>query len=250
MRYVADVEASGGIRIVSPIGHRRGAPAPTLPLLRHETTLDSAAWLQRSLTTFAERVGSFLPDHFAAYARCNHPFEFNGLTPATPGTWAALAARHGRDLRDVTRTRSPTRWCRGERSRGYATAGRHRGAARPPAGSDDDPGAVPLAVVWTGFGGSAIPFRPRAPASTPVPQLHLFCGPLAAARTTYDALPDGWMPAHGRQSATLVARGPGVVRRATEIDHSWLRRRSAALIAGILADPRLDAVATDAGARW
>lgn len=235
-----------GIYFIPSLRHRRGASAPVLPLLCHVTSLGPAAWLQESLTTFAERVGSFLPGHFGAYARLHHPFEFGGLDPAAPGTWPELAARHGREVRDPA----------------SAEAFAFNGVpdAQAPVGT------LPLTVVevllehlrlatstpeqcyygvWTGFGGSAVPPDLEPQLRLPNREYHLFSGPLAAARTTYDAGP------FARQSANLWWPADHAWCVATEIDHAWSYVGGAApLITGIVADRRLDAVATGAEAQW
>lgn len=231
---------------IPPPRHRPGAPAPALPLLRHETNLGPAAWLQQSLTTFAERVGSFLPGHFPAYARLHHPFEPGGQTGAAPATWRELAARYGRELRDA----------------GAAEAFACDGVpdAQAPTGT------LPLAVidvlvehlrlatatpdqcyfaVWTGFGGAAVPSGLEPQLRLPHREYHLFSGPLAAARTTYDAGP------FARQSANLWWPADQAWCVATEVDHAWSYVGGAApLVAAILADRRLDAVETRAEAQW
>ncbi len=73
-------------RVLSSRRHRIAATAPELPLLCHQTSLAPAAWLQESLTTFATSVASFLPGHFAAYARVHHPFDTGGPTREAPWT--------------------------------------------------------------------------------------------------------------------------------------------------------------------
>jgi hypothetical protein len=231
---------------IPPPRHPPGAPVPALPLLRHETSLKPAAWLQQSLTTFAERVGSFLPAHFPAYARLHHPFEFGDLTLAAPSTWHELATWYGRELRDP------------------ATAETFAYNGVPDAQAPV--GTLPLTVidvllehlqlatatpeqcyyaVWTGFGGSAVPSDLEPQLQLPYREYHLFSGPLAAARTTYDADP------FARQSASLWWPADQAWCVATEIDHAWSYVGGAAsLIAGIIADGGLDAVATRAEAQW
>jgi hypothetical protein len=234
------------IYFIPPVRHRRGAPAPALPLLRHETSLAPAAWLQRSLTTFAERVGSFLPGHFAAYARLHHPFEIGGAPPVAPGTWQELAARYGREVSDPATAEAFA-------SNGVPDAAAH-GGTLPPAVTDvllehlRPATATPercYFAVWTGFGNSAVPYDLKPQLRLPNREDHLFSGPLAAARTTYDAGP------FADQSANLWWPADQAWCVATEIDHAWSYVGGAApVVAGILADRRLDAVATGAEARW
>src|SRR3954463_9910720 len=80
---------------------RRPAP-PTLPLLEYAGETGAADWLRTSLTTFAERVASVLPDHFDAYVRIYHPFQSDGESSIAAPTWRELTALAGRALRDPT----------------------------------------------------------------------------------------------------------------------------------------------------
>jgi hypothetical protein len=100
-------------------------------------------------------------------------------------------------------------------------------------------------AVWTGFGGSAVPSDLEPQLRLPYREYHLFSGPLEAARTTYDDGP------FARQSANLWWPADQAWCVVTEIDHAWSYVGGAApLIAGILADGGLDAVATRAEAQW
>ena len=54
---------------------------PPLPLLTHVTDSRAGDCLKASITSFAETVASFLPGHFEAYARLNHPPEATGSLP-------------------------------------------------------------------------------------------------------------------------------------------------------------------------
>lgn len=238
--------AEDGFRFVTPPHHLPGAPAPALPLLRHETSLVPAAWLQESLTTFARTVASFLPGHFAAYARLHHPFHIGGTAPVPPVTWRELAARHGHDLRDMA----------------TAAAFAYRGVPNAQA----FPGSMPLAVIdvllehlgpatrtpelcyfaeWVGFGGSPVPHDLEPLLRLPHREYHLFSGPLAAAHTSY-----GGIPFH-HQSANLWWPADHAWCVATEVDHAWSYVGGPGpCVAAILADPRLDVVATAAAERW
>jgi len=238
--------AEDDIYFISPPRHPPDAPAPELPLLRHETSLGAAGWLQQSLTTFAERVGSFLPGRFSGYARLYHPFEFGGLTPAAPGTWHELATRYGRELRDPATAEAFA-------YNGVPDAQAHVGTL-PLAVIDVLLAHLRLATttpeqcyyaVWTGFGGSAVPSDLQPQLRLPHREYHLFSGPLAAARTTYDASP------FARQSANLWWPADQAWCVVSEIDHAWSYVGGAApMIDGILADRRLDAMATSAEAQW
>lgn len=91
------------IRFVDPARARGqpGARAPVLPLLAHVADFRPADWLRGSLTTFAERVASFLPGHFEAYARVYHPFENGGGSPPAASRWRDLAAAAGKAGNEV-----------------------------------------------------------------------------------------------------------------------------------------------------
>ena len=231
--------------IPSPL-HLRGAPAPALPLLRHETSLQPAAWLQESLTTFARTVASFLPGHFAAYARIYHPFDIGGAPPVPPVTWRELAVHYERELHDPA----------------TAAAFAYRGVPNAQA----FPGNLPLSLIdvllehlgpatqtpelcffaaWEGFGGSAVPHDLEPLLRLPGRAYHLFSGPLAAARTSYGGIP------FSHQSANLWWPADRAWCVATEVDHAWSYvGGTGACVAAILADPRLDVVATAAAERW
>ncbi len=234
------------IRFIPAPRRRPGAPAPALPLLRHETSLEAAAWLEERLTTSAQRVASFLPGHFAAYARLYHPFVMGGLDPVAPGTWQELAARYGREVRDPMTAEA------------FALDGVPDAQARvgtlspevievllehlrPATGTP----AQCYFALWSGFGGSIVPHDLEPQLRLPHREYHLFSGPLEAARTSYDAAP--W--AH--QFANLWWPADRAWCVASEIDHAWSYVGGPEpLIEAILRDPRLDAVGTSAGADW
>jgi hypothetical protein len=69
-------------------------------VLQYVPDAGPADWLVASMTTFAERVASFLPGTFEAYARVYHPFEDGGTVPARTSAWAELAAARGVELHD------------------------------------------------------------------------------------------------------------------------------------------------------
>lgn len=225
---------------------RDGGAAPTLPLLRHETSLAPADWLRESLRTFATSVASLLPGHFAAYARVHHPFMFGGNPPVMPGTWRELADRYRCDLRDAA----------------SAAAFAHNGV--PDAQSH--PGSLPLTVidalvdhlapatatpdecyfaVWDGFGGSAVPHDLEPRLALPYRDYHLFAGPVAAARTSFSSV------SFHHQSANLWWPADHAWCVATEIDLSWTYvGGSCSRIDALLADARLDAAPTSATDLW
>jgi hypothetical protein len=232
------------IRFIQRPRHRASAPA--LPLLHHETSLAPAVWLRKSLTTFAASVASFLPGHFAAYARLYHPFVSDGSPPVASRTWQELAASHGRELRDPVTAEA------------FAYDGLTE--AQAPVGT------LPLPVldtllphlhpttatpelcyyaIWTGFGGSAVPHDLQPQLRLPNREYHLFSGPLRAARTSYGDVP------FVHQSANLWWPADHAWCVATEIDHAWSYVGGpSSCIDAILTDPRLDAVVTAATESW
>jgi hypothetical protein len=68
---------------------------PSLPLLGYVPEPHQADWLRLSMTTFGERVASFLPDHFESYARIFHPFGHGSGTEVPAPTWQELPAVRG-----------------------------------------------------------------------------------------------------------------------------------------------------------
>lgn len=100
-------------------------------------------------------------------------------------------------------------------------------------------------AVWTGFGGSAVPHALRPQLRLPHREYHLFSGPLTAARTSYSDVP------YHHQSANLWWPADRAWCVATEVDFAWSYVGGPGpCIAAILADPRLDASATDATEPW
>ena len=77
---------------------RDGGRVPRLPLLRHETSLDSTRWLSDALTTFGTSVASFLPGHFAAYARIQSSIHVRRVSVRRP--WHMARAGHSLRPRD------------------------------------------------------------------------------------------------------------------------------------------------------
>ena len=237
--------ADHGRRIPWPSA-QQGAPVPQLPLLRHESSPAPAAWLQQAMTTFAASVASFLPGHYAAYARLHHPFRMGGLDPAAPGTWQELAARHGRDIRDPMAVE-------GFALDGVPDAQARIGTLSPEQidvcvehlrSATETPEQCYFAL-WTGFGGSAVPHDLQPQLRLPNREYHLFSGPLEAARTSYHAV--WWV----FQSANLWWPADRAWCVASEIDHAWSYVGGGApLIETILGDARLDAARTSAGAVW
>jgi hypothetical protein len=224
---------------------RRPAP-PILPLLEYAGETGAADWLRASLTTFAERVASFLPGHFDAYVRIHHPFDDGSGSPATALSWRELAARVGRDLRDPAV---------------FADFALH-GVPNMQA----PVGTLPLALIdvllehlrpataapeacyfaaWGGHGASVVPYDLEPRLDLPHRRYHVFAGPIEAARTSYSVI------LFSHQSANLWWPADRAWCVATEVDSAWTYvGGTRAVVDALLADPRLDAVETTAAARW
>jgi hypothetical protein len=222
------------------------ARAPSLPLLAHVRDLAAAEWLRASLTTFGRTVASFLPGHFAAYARIYHPFDANEFSPFAARTWSELATLTGRPLRDSAEAAD------------FALHG---------VPNRQSPiGALPLALidvliehlepatttpgqcyfaVWEGFAGTVVPDTLSPKLELPHRAYHVFTGPIAAARTSYGAI------SFHHQPANLWWPADHSWCVATEIDFAWTYvGGAAACVEAVLGDPRLEAVRTSATARW
>jgi hypothetical protein len=235
-------------RIVLMSGHGAppGDPAPALPLLTHQRDLDVATWLRQSLTTFAASVGSFLPGDLPAYARVHHPFDFGGGSPGAATSWRDLAARAGRELGDAAAA--------GDFALHGVPDAQARLGSMPPEliglllehlhPATSTPEACYFAV-WEGFGASSVPPTLTPKLELPHRAYHVFAGPLAAAATSYSAIP--W----GHQSANLWWPADRAWCVATEIDFGWTYVGGPrACVDAVLADPRLEAMPTSATARW
>jgi len=219
---------------------------PSLPLLTHLRALDAADWLRASLTTFGRTVSSFLPGHLPAYARVYHPFNSGDGSINETTTWRYVSALAGEELRDsataadfALRNVSNTQARTGTLPLPFIEAliEHLRLATATP--------EVCYFAVWEGFGGSVVPPRLSPKLELPHRAYHMFSGPLAAARTSYDAVP--W----SHQSANLWWPADQAWCVATEIDFAWTYVGGPhTCIAAVLADPRLEAVETSAHAPW
>ena len=223
----------------------RPTSLPPLPLLTHLDTLEPADWLVASLTTFARNVGSFLPGDLPAYARVYHPFDADG-SGNNLRTWHELESLTGEKLRD------------------RATAADF--ALTNAANIQARVGTLPLPLievlvehlrpatttpencyfaVWNGFADSVAP-----PILTPKLELpnrgyDVFSGPVEAARTSLSVI------SFGHQSANFWWPADHAWCVLTEIDFAWTYVGGPRdCIAAILADPRLEAVETNALAEW
>ena len=219
-----------------------------LPLLTHLENLDATEWV-RSLKIFGRNVASFLPGHFPAYARVYHPFELSsrdGLTQPV-SAWRDLPEFAGVDIGDWDAV--------GDVSNGVGDG-------------QTSVGTIPLSIievltehlgkatstpeecyfaVWHGFGGLVIPGHHEPRLKLPDREYHVFTGPIAAARTSFDGFPMG----HHNTHANLWWPADHAWCVATEIDFAWTYvGGSRECIDAILADPRLEAMETSAGAVW
>lgn len=223
---------------------RPGEPVPSL--LAGPRAADAVDWLRASLTTFGRSVASILPGHFPAYARVYHPFDNGGGSPIAASTWKELAALAGRELRDPADAEE------------FALSGVSNAQAAvgtlPPAliaalvahlrPATTTPEQCCFAV-WEGFGASVVP-RTLAPGlALPHRLYHLFGGPLDAAQASYSSI------AFAHQSANLWWPADRAWCVATEVDFAWTYVGGPhSLVQAVLADPRLEAVETNASARW
>jgi hypothetical protein len=223
----------------------RARSLPQLPLLTHVETVDVADWLVASLTTFAKNVSSFLPSDLPAYARVYHPFDSDG-SGNDPRTWRELEALTGVELR------------------GRATAADF--ALHNASNMQARVGNLPLPLievliehlrtatttpdlcyfaVWEGHGDSVAPPRLKPKLELPNRAYDVFSGSLAAARTSLSVIP------FSHQSANLWWPADHAWCVATEIDFAWTYVGGPRdCIAAVLADPRLEAVETNAFADW
>jgi len=211
-------------------------------LLTHLETLEPTDWLGKSLTTFGRSVSSFVPGQLPAYARVYHPFDNDGK----PRTWRELEALTGETLRD----------------RDTAVDF----ALMNPANVQARVGNLPLPLLevlvehlapatttpelcyfalWNGYADSVAPPKLKPKLELPNRAYDVFAGPFSAARTSLSVIsfghrsPNFWWPA---DHAWCVA---------TEIDFAWTYVGGPReCIDAVLADPRLEAVETNAVAEW
>ncbi len=196
------------------------------------------------MTTFAHNVASFLPGHFAAYARVFHPFGDERAPPTR--SWRELTAAVGVEL--------------GERSAAADFALTGVPGTQAPTGTLPRLLIEPLIehlaratvtpercffAVWDGFGGSAVPDTLEPKLALPNRDYHVFAGPIDAATTSFSDV--SWI----YQSANLWWPSDQAWCVATEIDLPWTYVGGPrSCIDALLADPRLEAVETSASADW
>jgi hypothetical protein len=215
-------------------------------LMEEAESLRATEWLRRSLVGFGRPLSAVVPGHFAAYARIYHPFNGRNEAAHDPEahSWKAVIVEIPDDPHEAFELA-----IRGAPS-GQAEVG---GAPRyivdilasrlAPATTTP---AECFFAVWHGFGGLSPRFR-LATLYLPHREYHVFAGPLANVTTgsgystvwfSYQS-PNLWWPA---DRAWCVA---------TEVDHAWTYvGASRKVVDDILADPRLEAVETNAQARW
>jgi hypothetical protein len=240
--------AADRIRIdsASSLGVPADPAAPALPLLRHEQPHAPTDWLRAALRTFATSVASIVPGHFPAYARVYHPFNNVGGSPFAASKWRELAGLFGHELHDPAAAADFALY-------GVPNAQAPVGTL-PPAliealiehlGPATTTPETCYFAVWEGFGGSIVPPTLTPKLELPQRAYHVFAGPIAAARTNYSA--DGIY----HQSANLWWPADQKWCVATEIDFAWTYLGAPrSCIDAVLADPRLEAEATEAVARW
>ena len=218
---------------------------PQLPLLTHLEALDAADWLVASLTTFARNVSSFLPGDLPTYARVYHPFDGDGLEN-DPRTW--------RELEALTREKLGDRETAADFALSNATNMQARVGNLPlplievlvehlaPATTTPE---LCYFAVWEGHGDSVAPPGLKPKLELPNRAYDVFSGPVGAARTSLSVIP------FSHQSANLWWPADQAWCVATEIDFAWTYVGGARdCIAAVLADPRLEAVETNALADW
>lgn len=182
-------------------------------------------WLRRSLTTFAIDVGSFLPDHFEAYARIDHTDADQRAEGSLPRDLIAPLVEH---LRIGTSTPDQCYFAVWEGfGVGQVTlrfeAGTSRGEKKKAWAS------IPGPESW----------KSRSPTlELPARSYHVFSGPIEGATSDLSGsgLDFRW------QSANLWWPADHAWCVATEVDFEWTYvGGSRACIAAILADVNLGA---------
>jgi len=221
---------------------------PEMPprVLRYASSLEGTEWIRDSLTTFATSVASFVPSGFEAYARIYHPWQDNVGSTEAPPRWRDVARFEGFDLEDPIACaampwslQSPVRVMVGSLERGALDAVVEH--VRIATSTADDC----WFALWEGFGDAqwARDADPRL--VLPNRSYLIFRGPLDGARVNLSDIafshrsPSLWWPA---DHAWCVA---------TEVDHAWSYvGGSRALIDDVLADARLESIATTADLLW
>ena len=242
-RIFEPVDGETAPRVEVRAVERPSSPAH-LPLLTHLERLDATEWLVSSLTTFGRTVSSFLPGDLPSYARVYHPFDSNDASE-TLFTWRELAPTDDY-LRD------------GATAADFAGRNGTNSVARV--------GNLHITVIevliehlklatttpelcyfalWDGFGEYLLPPGVGPKLELPNRSYDVFYGPVEAARTSLSDI--SW----SHRSANLWWPADHAWCVATEVDLPWTYVGGPRdCIAAILADPRLEAVETNALARW
>src|SRR5687768_12183975 len=219
---------------------------PSFPLVSYLPTGGEGEWLREAMTTFAQRVASFLPGDFECYVRVLNPFESHDASGPRTMSWRESLPAD--EVYPVDPARAAEWALRGPGGAQALTGALHRSLLDPLlehlAPRTETPERCFFAV-WDGFGGSAIPRALRPTLHLPHRDYHLFSGPIGGARTSYSSVGFVWQPAN----LWWPADHRWCV--ATEIDFAWTYVGGPrSCVEAILADTRLEAVETYADARW
>jgi hypothetical protein len=193
--------------------------------LRHINGNDAGEWLRRSVVTFGVDVGSFLPDHFEAYARVDHGGTDGRWEGSLPAPLIPALVEH---LGGATTTRADC----------FFAVWAGFGIGKPIVRFD--PGVSWLERKLTLRRLSRVEsWKTKAPTlELPERAYHVFSGPIEGATTNLSGSPSGL----GWQSANLWWPADHAWCVATEIDNAWTYvGATRQCIDGILADGRLGA---------
>jgi hypothetical protein len=217
-----------------------------LPLLTPSRNKTELEWLERSITTFARNVASFLPGHFEAYVRIYHPFENGGNDGRIMRSWNELAASAGVKL---TGPKAAEEFAYHGVENAQARVGRRPKILLQPLiehlrSATSTPEQCFFAV-WEGFGDSVAHHFIEPMLSLPARRYHVFEGPVEASRTSFSDASFVYT------AANLWWPADRVWFVSTEVDFAWTYvGGSRVLIDALLKDTRLDSVETSATARW
>jgi hypothetical protein len=193
--------------------------------LRHIDGHDAGEWLRRSMVTFSADVGSFLPDHFEAYARIDHHDPDGRWEGSLPKPLVPPLIEH---LGAATTTRADCFFAVWE------------GFGIGMTSVKFEPGVSWLERKLTLRRLSRVPaWKKKAPTlELPARRYHVFSGPIEGAATDFSGstIETAW------QSANMWWPADHAWCVATEIDFAWTYvGASRDCIDRILADARLGA---------
>lgn len=220
---------------------REPLPAVTPGNLRLLDDARDAEWVREKMTSFADSVGSFLPDHFEAYARLYHQTEPRERGEGPPVMWRDLAAREGVAFGDfeamsVLRERRTDKLQSREGDLPPAQITALLSHLAPATTTADDC----RFALWEGFGDCPVPDEIETTLRLPHRHYHLFAGPVEGALTTLSSV--SWI----ERSANLWWSMDRSWFVSTEIDFWWTYvGGSRALISALVLDARLEAVSVD-----